>query len=304
MLPTNIQLIFRLIKGSELTAAEMDNNMEALRDAILAIAELLGANRVVIGAEPPLGEREGVLWIPVANIRQGIFRWDSGTSAWVRVTTPALYGQSGGAANAYTVSLPVEFADYAAMTGHAVMVKVHADNTGATTINFNTLGATAVKKYTATGMTDLVAGDLKTGGMYVFSYDGNRFILLNPTPAAAPVTGPVFITPQVVYSGAAVAASTAWATYDASVYIPVGAKAVILEFYGEQDNALDGGAQLEVRKDLAGQTYVGMGIGAVDGCRAGCQGIFECSSTRTFDTRAVIFTSVFNFQIRLIGYIV
>jgi hypothetical protein len=53
------------------------------------------------------------------------------------------------------------------------------NNTGAVTINIDTLGAKSVTKY---GTTALVANDLVAGSIALIEYDGTRFQLINPVP--------------------------------------------------------------------------------------------------------------------------
>ena len=60
--------------------------------------------------------------------------------------------------------------------GQVFSFVVAATNTGAVTLNINSLGATAV---TRTGSVALVAGDMVTGQIAVVEYDGTRFQLIN-----------------------------------------------------------------------------------------------------------------------------
>jgi hypothetical protein len=53
------------------------------------------------------------------------------------------------------------------------------NNTGAVTINIDTLGAKSVTKY---GTTALAANDLVAGSIALIEYDGTRFQLINPVP--------------------------------------------------------------------------------------------------------------------------
>jgi hypothetical protein len=62
------------------------------------------------------------------------------------------------------------------VAGQAFSFVVAATNTGAVTLNINSLGATAV---TRTGAVALVAGDMVTGQVAIVEYDGTRFQLLN-----------------------------------------------------------------------------------------------------------------------------
>ena len=53
-------------------------------------------------------------------------------------------------------------------------------NTGAVTLDIDTLGAKSVTKY---GTTALAAGDLVAGSIALIEYDGTRFQLINPVPS-------------------------------------------------------------------------------------------------------------------------
>lgn len=77
-------------------------------------------------------------------------------------------------------------------TGREIIAKVGTTNTGAATLNANSLGAKAVKKISSAGEADVAAGDLKAGALAHLVYDAaansssGAWILLNPT---VPVVG-------------------------------------------------------------------------------------------------------------------
>lgn len=80
---------------------------------------------------------------------------------------------AGGVADAYTVSLnETGYTTY--FTGMYFACEINADNTGATTINVNGIGAQNV--VTPDGSA-LGANTLKSGGIYEFRYDGTNFQL-------------------------------------------------------------------------------------------------------------------------------
>jgi hypothetical protein len=76
-----------------------------------------------------------------------------------------------------TATLSPAITDYVA--GQRYHFKAGGTNTGAATINFNSVGAGAIKKGAA-GSTALGAGDITTGGAYSLIYDGTNFQLENP----------------------------------------------------------------------------------------------------------------------------
>lgn len=86
------------------------------------------------------------------------------------------YAADSGSANAVTIALPYAPASYTA--GLRVKFKANATNTGATTINVNSLGTKNLQKYSAGTLGNLVAGDVVNGGVYEAIYDGTQFQLL------------------------------------------------------------------------------------------------------------------------------
>jgi hypothetical protein len=125
-----------------------------------------------------------------ANIPMGTFKL-TGLGAGTAATDSAQYGQlQAGATTIATVtgtdtltgSLTPAIAAYA--TGNLFSFVAANTNTGAATINLNSLGA---KSITKAGSTALAAGDIVSNRIYLIEYDGTRFQLLNPTNVA--VTG-------------------------------------------------------------------------------------------------------------------
>jgi len=121
---------------------------------------------------------------PTANIPMGTFKI-TGLGAGSAATDAAQYGQlQAGATTIATVSgtdtltgsLTPAITAYA--TGNLFSFVAVATNTGATTINLNSLGA---KSITKSGTTALAAGDLVIGQVYLIEYDGTRFQLINPS---------------------------------------------------------------------------------------------------------------------------
>jgi len=121
---------------------------------------------------------------PTANIPMGTFKI-TGLGAGTAATDAAQYGQLQTGANkiatvsgtdTLTGSLTPAIAAYT--TGDLFSFVAVATNTGASTINLNSLGA---KSITKSGTTALGAGDLVSGQVYLIEYDGTRFQLLNPS---------------------------------------------------------------------------------------------------------------------------
>ena len=124
---------------------------------------------------------------PTANIPMGTFKI-TGLGAGSAATDAAQYGQlQAGATTIATVtgtdtltgSLTPVLGAYA--TGNLFSFVAANTNTGAATINLNSLGAKSITKQ---GSTALVAGDIVSGQVYLIEYDGTRFQLINPTSSS------------------------------------------------------------------------------------------------------------------------
>ena len=92
----------------------------------------------------------------------------------------AIYGVDTGTANVYAAALTPTLSAYSA--GMFVHIKILNSNSGASTLNLNSLGAKNIK-YTSGSA--IRANDLLAGGVYTFFYDGTNFQLLNPSSEAA-----------------------------------------------------------------------------------------------------------------------
>ncbi len=79
-----------------------------------------------------------------------------------------------GSANAYVAATPA-LAAYAA--GNIIMMKANFTNTGAATINLNSLGAKSIKRLD--GATALAAGDIVSGQICFLQYDGTNFQMIS-----------------------------------------------------------------------------------------------------------------------------
>ena len=79
----------------------------------------------------------------------------------------AFFCEAGGPTNAYACNLNPGIAAYG--TGATYWFKANTRNTGAATVEFNSLGAKAIKKYSDL---DLGEGDIKAGQWVMLTYDG------------------------------------------------------------------------------------------------------------------------------------
>lgn len=96
--------------------------------------------------------------------------WDALTK---RINSFSQYLVDSGAADAYVVGGDPAYTAYA--TGMKLRVKIANTNTGASTINVDSLGAKNIVKYVST---PLAAGDLPAGTIVEMQYDGTNFQLV------------------------------------------------------------------------------------------------------------------------------
>lgn len=79
-----------------------------------------------------------------------------------------------GSSNAYVLAASRTMTAYA--QGDLFTFKANFTNTGAATLNVDTLGAKAIQSHTAA----LVGGEIVSDGVYTVVYDGTQFQLINP----------------------------------------------------------------------------------------------------------------------------
>ena len=83
-----------------------------------------------------------------------------------------IYGVDGGSNDTYVISLTVAPTDYASLTGVPILFKANTANTGAATLNINSLGAKTIKKLNDQ---DLATNDIEAGQIVQVVYDGTNF---------------------------------------------------------------------------------------------------------------------------------
>lgn len=82
-----------------------------------------------------------------------------------------------GSANTYVAASAQSFSAYS--DGMTLRVRINVTNTGASTINVDSVGAASIKKIVGAAAADVAAGDLQAGGVYDLSYDsGNSYFIL------------------------------------------------------------------------------------------------------------------------------
>jgi len=118
--------------------------------------------------------------VPTANLPMGTYKHTGVGNASARTQYAAagqiqdaglIYAASSGT-DTYTATLSPAITAYA--TGQAFLVKFGNANTGASTINFNAVGAKSIVKGASTA---LAAGDIIAGQISWCVYDGTNFIL-------------------------------------------------------------------------------------------------------------------------------
>ena len=111
-----------------------------------------------------------------------------------------------GSANAYVLTTTLSLAAY--VTGQSFLIIPNFTNSGAATINVDTLGAKNIKK---NGATALVSGDLVSGTIYRIAYDGTQFQVVGATTLDATLTALAALS----FSGPGIIQATASDTFTA-----------------------------------------------------------------------------------------
>lgn len=90
-----------------------------------------------------------------------------------------------GSDDTYTTTATPTLSAYT--TGQVFRVKLTVANTAAATLNIDSLGAKAIKKYVDGALADIETGDIVANYVGLFEYDGTNFVLLSMT-ATTPTT--------------------------------------------------------------------------------------------------------------------
>lgn len=136
-------LVLRIPKGSPLTPLEMDENLDALRDAINGQTALFG-----------------VALNPDGSLK----------------TPQIVYGASTTGSDAYAITPVPAVASLASLIGRLVIVIPNASNAGAATLNVSGLGAHPITKF---GVEPLTGREIKQDRPFVCSWDGVSFCLIS-----------------------------------------------------------------------------------------------------------------------------
>lgn len=142
------------------------------------------------------------------------------------------YSADTGSTNAYVATLSPVPPAYVA--GMSVIIRVSNTNTGASTLNVNSLG---VKNITLSDGTALSAGELPSGMLANLKYDGTNFQLLNSGVTPANIQNSVFI-----YTSSTTAANT----YTASLSPPPASYTAGLAVYVKFTNTNTGSATINL----------------------------------------------------------
>lgn len=133
-------------------------------------------------SSPPDGAPAGMF----PSQSEGVWR---GTMATVQRFWNRINGAitSTGSANAYVYTPSNTSYPTAYVQGEIYSFKANFANTGATTLNINSLGAKNIYKKGNSGVIALVGGEIQSGDMVSVSYDGTQFQLLSwiPIPATS-----------------------------------------------------------------------------------------------------------------------
>lgn len=90
-----------------------------------------------------------------------------------RLSTRVAQCQDAGSTDAYACSVAPPITSYT--TGLLVNFKANTANTGASTLNLNSLGAIAIKKWSSATLSDTATGDIGAGQWLTVVYDGTYF---------------------------------------------------------------------------------------------------------------------------------
>ena len=154
------------------TASRMDGEQDGFATGLSNCITKDG--QTTISANIPFNSKK------ITGLSDGSARTDSIALGQVQDNAYGTLGTAGGAADAYTATPSPVITTYA--TGSKFIIKIQADNTGASTLDINAIGTKDIKKYDGAGAKRaLIAGDAQQDQYYELIYDGTDFVVLNPS---------------------------------------------------------------------------------------------------------------------------
>ena len=84
---------------------------------------------------------------------------------------------TGGSSNAYTVAATETLT--AVVAGNPLRLRINHQNTGAATLNPDSLGAATIRKYDGASLVDFESGDLRIGDIISVVYNGTYWVLVD-----------------------------------------------------------------------------------------------------------------------------
>lgn len=137
-------------------------------NSLTGVARLRGAN-VNLDATTP---------VTVLNNQEFVNQYENAAQSAEAISS-LLYAADGGSTDAYVVSL--DPAPTAYSEGMTIVFKANTANTGAATLNVNSLGEKTIKKLHDQ---DLTTNDIEAGQIVMVVYDGTNFQLLTDLPTS------------------------------------------------------------------------------------------------------------------------
>lgn len=273
-LPTDtaIELVINRVDSS----GDETNNYETVR-GVISGSNLTAVVRGVEGTAQAWAAGTVVEYLITADIQN---RMATGTLLALeqtgRIKNEQWYAADAGANDTYAVTLSPVPAAYT--TGMVVNFKANTANTGAATLNVNSLGAKTIKKLNDQ---DLANNDIESGQIVQVVYDGTNFQMQSQI-ANAPATTTVATDTIFDAKGDLVAGTGA----DAASKLTVGSNGQTLVADSSVSNGLKWSTLIGCKVYLsADQTNIGTGIVKVN------------FNTESFDTGAAYDTGTYKFTV-------
>ena len=121
-------------------------------------------------------------------------------------------GEDKGTSDAYVASLPISDVSYS--TNAIYILVPNTANTGAASVDYNSIGIRQIKKLISGAKVDLTTGDFCVGGRYPMFYDGTDMVTMGTLCNPSATTAPGGSDTQVQYNNAGAFGGDAGMTYN------------------------------------------------------------------------------------------
>ena len=191
---------YRFTGTANLTATSFTGSTEG-SEIVVFLEACDGSHTFTFPSSKRLGDANSATTVvtPTAGNHTFFFKLINGTWYYTDTVSAVRYAADAGANDSYAITV-ANYTAYAA--GDRFEFKANTANTGAATLNVNSIGAVTIKKFTsASPGADLADNDIRAGQIVTVVYDGTNFQMLSALGNAGGGSGDAVLANNQTWTG-------------------------------------------------------------------------------------------------------